>query len=38
VQPLNGRMVYRSGGPVLMASAALLLASVTMALGLPQYN
>jgi len=38
VQPLNGRMVYRSGGPALMASAALLLASVTMALGLPQYN
>jgi len=38
VQPLNGRTVYRSGGPVLMASVALLLASVTMALGLPQYN
>lgn len=38
VQPLNGRTVYRSGGAVLAASAALLVASVTTALGLPQYN
>ncbi|KAM4620265.1 LOW QUALITY PROTEIN: carbonic anhydrase 4a [Polymixia lowei] len=38
VQPLNGRLVYRSGGAVVLASAAMLLASVTMALGLSQPN
>ncbi|XP_024288439.2 carbonic anhydrase 4 [Oncorhynchus tshawytscha] len=36
VQPLNGRVVYRSGGAVVVASTAILLASVTMAMGLSQ--
>nr|XP_046163113.1 carbonic anhydrase 4-like isoform X2 [Oncorhynchus gorbuscha] len=38
VQPLNGRVVYRSGGAVVVASIAILLASVTMAMGLSQPN
>ncbi|XP_035637790.1 carbonic anhydrase 4 isoform X1 [Oncorhynchus keta] len=38
VQPLNGRVVYRSGGAVVVASTAILLASVTMAMGLSQPN
>ena len=38
VQPLNRRVVYRSGGAVALASAALLMASVAMAMGLSQPN
>ncbi|XP_029924415.1 carbonic anhydrase 4a isoform X2 [Myripristis murdjan] len=38
VQPLNGRLVYRSGGAAVLASAALLVMSVAMALGLSQPN
>ncbi|XP_010863830.2 carbonic anhydrase 4-like [Esox lucius] len=38
VQPLNGRMVYRSGGAVVLASATLLVASIAMAMGLSQPN
>ncbi|KAM3869599.1 carbonic anhydrase 4a [Diretmus argenteus] len=38
VQPLNGRMVYRSGGAVVLASAALLVASAALAMGLSQPN
>ncbi|XP_071027349.1 carbonic anhydrase 4-like isoform X2 [Oncorhynchus clarkii lewisi] len=38
VQPLNGRVVYRSGGAVVVASTAILLASVNMAMGLSQPN
>ncbi|CAL8266640.1 unnamed protein product [Merluccius merluccius] len=37
-QPLNGRMVYRSGAAAVLASAALLLASVSVTLGLSQTN
>jgi len=38
VQPLNGRMVFRSGGAVILASSALLVAAMAMALGLSQPN
>ncbi|KAK6317556.1 hypothetical protein J4Q44_G00129560 [Coregonus suidteri] len=38
VQPLNGRVVYRSGGAVVLASAALLVASVATVMGLSQPN
>ncbi|XP_055797522.1 carbonic anhydrase 4-like isoform X1 [Salvelinus fontinalis] len=38
VQPLNRRVVYRSGGAVVLASVALLVASVAMATGLSQPN
>jgi len=38
VQPLNGRLVYRSGGTVVLASVAAMLGSVAMALGLAQPN
>ncbi|KAM6970625.1 carbonic anhydrase 4a [Aplochiton taeniatus] len=38
VQPLNGRKVYWSGSNVVLASAALLVASVAMAMGLSQPN
>ncbi|CAK6971828.1 carbonic anhydrase 4a [Scomber scombrus] len=38
VQPLNGRQVYRSGGAVILASSALLVAAITMAMGLSQPN
>ncbi|KAF7665617.1 hypothetical protein LDENG_00136460 [Lucifuga dentata] len=38
VQPLNGRMVYRSGGAVVLANVALLVVTVTTALGLSQSN
>ncbi|XP_056451654.1 carbonic anhydrase 4a [Gadus chalcogrammus] len=36
LQPLNGRMVYRSGAGALLASALLLMASVSVTLGLSQ--
>ncbi|CAL8363629.1 unnamed protein product [Lota lota] len=35
-QPLNGRLVYRSGAAALLAGAALLVASVSVTLGLSQ--
>ncbi|XP_067113196.1 carbonic anhydrase 4a [Osmerus mordax] len=38
VQPLNGRPVYRSGGTVVLASVAVMLGSVAMAMGLAQPN
>ncbi|KAM6910859.1 carbonic anhydrase 4a [Lycodopsis pacificus] len=38
VQPLNGRQVFRSGGAVILASSALLLAAIATALGLSQTN
>ncbi|XP_056140937.1 carbonic anhydrase 4a [Lampris incognitus] len=38
VQPLNARRVYRSGGTAVLASVAILLASVTTALGLSHPN
>ncbi|XP_076607273.1 carbonic anhydrase 4a [Chaetodon auriga] len=38
VQPLNGRQVYRSGGTVILASSAFLVAAVATALGLSQPN
>uniref|UniRef100_A0A7N6FHE3 Carbonic anhydrase n=1 Tax=Anabas testudineus TaxID=64144 RepID=A0A7N6FHE3_ANATE len=38
VQPLNGRQVYRSGSAVILASSALLVATLTAALGLSQPN
>ncbi|XP_008288765.1 carbonic anhydrase 4a [Stegastes partitus] len=38
VQPLNGRQVFRSGGAVILASSALLLAAIATALGLSQPN
>nr|QPA18410.1 carbonic anhydrase IV [Sciaenops ocellatus] len=36
VQPLNGRRVYRSGGAVILASSALLVAAIATSLGLSQ--
>ena len=36
LQPLNGRMVYRSDAGALLASALLLMASVSVTLGLSQ--
>lgn len=36
VQPLNGRKVFRSGGAVILASSALLVAAIATALGLSQ--
>ncbi|XP_041742633.1 carbonic anhydrase 4 isoform X3 [Coregonus clupeaformis] len=38
VQPLNGRVVYRSGDAMVLASTVILMASVTMAMGLSQPN
>lgn len=38
VQPLNGRPVYRSGGSVVLASVAVMMTSVTMAMGLARPN
>ncbi|KAG9281717.1 carbonic anhydrase 4-like [Astyanax mexicanus] len=38
VQPRKGRVVYRSGSSVLLASFTLLLLCVTSALGLSQFN
>uniref|UniRef100_A0A4W5P8E8 Carbonic anhydrase 4 n=1 Tax=Hucho hucho TaxID=62062 RepID=A0A4W5P8E8_9TELE len=38
VQPLNRRVVYRSGGAVVLASVTLLVASFAMAMGLSQHN
>lgn len=38
VQPLNGRQVFRSGGAVILASSAFLVAAVVTALGLSQPN
>ncbi|XP_042355441.1 carbonic anhydrase 4a [Plectropomus leopardus] len=38
VQPLNGRQVYRSGGAVILASSALLVAAIATALGLSHPN
>uniref|UniRef100_A0A3P9NPS0 Carbonic anhydrase n=1 Tax=Poecilia reticulata TaxID=8081 RepID=A0A3P9NPS0_POERE len=38
VQPLNGRLVYRSAGATLWVSSALLAAALTTALGLSQPN
>ncbi|XP_005800879.2 carbonic anhydrase 4-like [Xiphophorus maculatus] len=38
VQPLNGRLVYHSGGAALLVSSALLAAALTTALGLSQPN
>lgn len=38
VQPLNGRQVFRSGGAVILASSALLVAAMATALGLSQPN
>ncbi|XP_068585641.1 carbonic anhydrase 4a isoform X1 [Cebidichthys violaceus] len=38
VQPLNGRQVFRSGGGVILASSALLLAAIAAAMGLSQTN
>ncbi|XP_074467223.1 carbonic anhydrase 4a isoform X2 [Sebastes fasciatus] len=38
VQPLNGRQVYRSGGAVILASSAILVAAIATALGLSQPN
>ncbi|XP_033467343.1 carbonic anhydrase 4a [Epinephelus lanceolatus] len=38
VQPLNGRQVYRSGGAVILASSALLMAAIATALGLSHPN
>lgn len=38
VQPLNGRQVFRSGGAVVLASSALLLAAIATAMGLSQPN
>ncbi|KAF3841293.1 hypothetical protein F7725_007155 [Dissostichus mawsoni] len=38
VQPLNGRQVFRSGGAVILASSALLMATIATALGLSQPN
>uniref|UniRef100_A0A8C2X7B3 Carbonic anhydrase n=1 Tax=Cyclopterus lumpus TaxID=8103 RepID=A0A8C2X7B3_CYCLU len=38
VQPLNGRQVFRSGGAVVLATSALLLAAIATALGLSQTN
>lgn len=38
VQRLNRRVVYRSGGAVVLASVVLLVASVAMAMGLSQLN
>lgn len=36
VQPLNGRKVFRSGGAVILANSALLLATIAMGMGLSQ--
>uniref|UniRef100_A0A3P8T196 Carbonic anhydrase n=1 Tax=Amphiprion percula TaxID=161767 RepID=A0A3P8T196_AMPPE len=38
VQPLNGRQVFRSGGAMILASSALLMAAISMALGLSHPN
>ncbi|XP_059207629.1 carbonic anhydrase 4a [Centropristis striata] len=38
VQPLNGRQVFRSGGAVIVASSALLIATIATALGLSHPN
>ncbi|XP_014844546.1 PREDICTED: carbonic anhydrase 4-like [Poecilia mexicana] len=38
LQPLNGRLVYRSAGAALWVSSALLAAALTTALGLSQPN
>uniref|UniRef100_A0A8C2K5L1 Carbonic anhydrase n=1 Tax=Cyprinus carpio TaxID=7962 RepID=A0A8C2K5L1_CYPCA len=38
VQPRNGRVVYRSSGVVVIASAVLILASISAALGLSRMN
>lgn len=38
VQPLNGRPVFQSGGSLILASSALLVAAIATALGLSQPN
>ncbi|XP_068600822.1 carbonic anhydrase 4a [Brachionichthys hirsutus] len=38
VQPLNGRQVFRSGGPVLLASSTFIMAAIVTALTLSQPN
>ncbi|XP_068188212.1 carbonic anhydrase 4a [Antennarius striatus] len=38
VQPLNGRQVYRSGGPVLLTSSTFIMAAMVTALALSQLN
>lgn len=38
VQPLNGRQVFRSGSPVILASSILLVGAIATALGLSQPN
>ncbi|XP_038563434.1 carbonic anhydrase 4a [Micropterus salmoides] len=38
VQPLNGRQVFRSGGAMVLASSALLVAAIATALGLSRPN
>lgn len=38
VQPLNGRQVFRSGGPVILASSTFLVAAIVAAIGLSQPN
>lgn len=38
VQPLNGRLVYRSGGGMILASTSLLALALATALGLSQLN
>ncbi|XP_069003127.1 carbonic anhydrase 4a [Embiotoca jacksoni] len=38
IQPLNGRQVFRSGSSMMLASSALLVAAIAMALGLSRPN
>lgn len=38
VQPLHGRIVFRSGGPGVLVSSALLVAALAMALGVSSPN
>lgn len=38
VQSLNGRQVFRSGGAMVLASSALLVAAIATALGLSRPN